>query len=145
MAEKKAQPTINPILVITDLKTTSPSGTSFDKLEDDRSDNASRVAYSGDIDGIYVIGFSQEELDFYATFTPKMRAALNRKIDVRLVPMLATLYFISHLDRGNIGNANIEGMARDLNLSGVQVSLFLAQNLMVTCPRYCRVFRAACI
>ncbi|KAM0452491.1 hypothetical protein ACHAPV_009525 [Trichoderma viride] len=40
-----------------------------------------------------------------------------RKMDLRLIPMLALLYLLSFLDRGNIGNAKIEGLQEDLNLS----------------------------
>lgn len=43
-----------------------------------------------------------------------------RKMDVRLIPMLAILYLLSFLDRGNIGNAKIEGLDVDLNLKGQQ-------------------------
>jgi hypothetical protein len=43
-----------------------------------------------------------------------------RKMDIRLIPMLALLYLLSFLDRGNIGNAKIEGLAEDLNLTGAQ-------------------------
>ncbi|PTB36245.1 uncharacterized protein TrAFT101_000213 [Trichoderma asperellum] len=39
-----------------------------------------------------------------------------RKMDLRLIPMLAILYLLSFLDRGNIGNAKIEGLQEDLNL-----------------------------
>ncbi|KAL6251807.1 hypothetical protein RBB50_002017 [Rhinocladiella similis] len=46
-----------------------------------------------------------------------------RKMDLRLIPMLALLYLLSFLDRGNIGNAKIAGMEEDLNLSGTQYSL----------------------
>ncbi|KAF2150906.1 MFS general substrate transporter [Myriangium duriaei CBS 260.36] len=46
-----------------------------------------------------------------------------RKMDVRLIPMLALLYLLSFLDRGNIGNAKIQGMAKDLKLSGPDYSL----------------------
>lgn len=42
------------------------------------------------------------------------------KIDIRLVPMLTTLYLLSFLDRGNIGNAKIEGLSDDLHLTGPQ-------------------------
>lgn len=45
---------------------------------------------------------------------------------MRLVPMLALLYLISHLDRSNIGNAKIEGLLEDLNLSGVQYNIALS-------------------
>lgn len=40
--------------------------------------------------------------------------------------MLAVLYLISHLDRANIGNAKIEGLAEDLKLSGVQWNIALS-------------------
>ncbi|KAI1912113.1 hypothetical protein LOZ53_004503 [Ophidiomyces ophidiicola] len=41
-----------------------------------------------------------------------------RKMDIRLIPMLALLYLLSFLDRGNIGNARLEGLEKDLNLKG---------------------------
>lgn len=40
-----------------------------------------------------------------------------RKMDVRLIPALAVLYLLAFLDRSNIGNAKIQGFAKDLNLS----------------------------
>ncbi|KAH7231472.1 hypothetical protein FSOLCH5_015210 [Fusarium solani] len=43
-----------------------------------------------------------------------------RKMDLRLIPMLALLYLLSFLDRGNIGNAKIEGLQEDLNMTGDQ-------------------------
>ncbi|KAI1818414.1 major facilitator superfamily domain-containing protein [Poronia punctata] len=48
-----------------------------------------------------------------------------RKMDMRLIPMLAILYLLSFLDRGNIGNAKIEGLQEDLNMSGDQYNLCL--------------------
>lgn len=50
---------------------------------------------------------------------------LTRKIDFRIIPMLALLYLLSFLDRGNIGNARIEGLADDLNLQGNEYNLCL--------------------
>ncbi|KAK0613983.1 major facilitator superfamily domain-containing protein [Immersiella caudata] len=38
-------------------------------------------------------------------------------MDIRLIPMLAILYLLSFLDRGNIGNAKIEGLQEDLNMT----------------------------
>ncbi|KAK3938196.1 major facilitator superfamily transporter [Diplogelasinospora grovesii] len=46
--------------------------------------------------------------------------AILRKMDIRLIPMLALLYLLSFLDRGNIGNAKIEGLQQDLGLSADQ-------------------------
>jgi MFS family permease len=52
--------------------------------------------------------------------------------------MLAVLYLISHLDRANIGNAKIEGLAKDLNLVGNQwnivLSLFFIPYVLLEIP-----------
>ncbi|OTB06735.1 hypothetical protein M426DRAFT_54850 [Hypoxylon sp. CI-4A] len=40
-----------------------------------------------------------------------------RKMDKNLIPMLAMLYLLSFLDRGNVGNAKIEGLQEDLRMS----------------------------
>lgn len=40
--------------------------------------------------------------------------------------MLALLYLICHIDRANIGNAKIEGMVEDLNMTGVQYNTILS-------------------
>ncbi|GKZ26503.1 hypothetical protein AbraIFM66951_002584 [Aspergillus brasiliensis] len=45
---------------------------------------------------------------------------LLRKMDLHIMPMLTLLYLFSFLDRGNIGNARIEGMEEDLHLGGTQ-------------------------
>lgn len=43
-----------------------------------------------------------------------------RKMDLRLLPMLALLYLLAFLDRGNIGNAKIEHLQEDLKMTGPQ-------------------------
>lgn len=48
------------------------------------------------------------------------------QVDIRLIPMLAALYLICHIDRANIGNAKIEGMIDDLNMTGVQYNIVLS-------------------
>lgn len=47
------------------------------------------------------------------------------KIDYRLLPILALLYLLAFLDRGNIGNAKVAGMAKDLELTGTQYNIAL--------------------
>ncbi|KAI9738788.1 MAG: hypothetical protein M1834_008295 [Cirrosporium novae-zelandiae] len=47
------------------------------------------------------------------------------KMDMRLIPMLILLYLLCFLDRGNIGNAKIEGLTEDLNLTGSQYNICL--------------------
>ncbi|KAF2404765.1 MFS general substrate transporter [Trichodelitschia bisporula] len=55
-------------------------------------------------------------LEHYEPDTPTERA-LVRKIDLRLMPMLCLMFILNFLDRTNIGNAKIAGMAADLSLS----------------------------
>lgn len=43
-----------------------------------------------------------------------------------MLPLLATLYLVSSLDRANIGNAKIEGLSKDLKLSGVEYNTALS-------------------
>lgn len=43
--------------------------------------------------------------------------ALLRKIDFRLLPAVGILYLLSFLDRSNVANARIEGLADDLGMS----------------------------
>lgn len=50
---------------------------------------------------------------------------LLRKIDLHLVPLFTILYLLSFLDRGNIGNAKIEGLAEDLELKGHEYNMCL--------------------
>ncbi|OAA73080.1 Major facilitator superfamily domain, general substrate transporter [Akanthomyces lecanii RCEF 1005] len=45
---------------------------------------------------------------------------LLRKIDGHLLPAVGILYLLSFLDRSNVGNARIEGMLDDINITGNQ-------------------------
>lgn len=45
-------------------------------------------------------------------------AAVIRKLDWRLLPLVFVLYSLSVLDRSNLGNARIAGMEEDIDLSG---------------------------
>ncbi|KAA8651314.1 uncharacterized protein ATNIH1004_000195 [Aspergillus tanneri] len=46
--------------------------------------------------------------------------ALLRKLDLRLLPPLTVLYLLSFLDRSNVGNARLEGLTTDINMTGNQ-------------------------
>ncbi|OPB43465.1 hypothetical protein A0O28_0106560 [Trichoderma guizhouense] len=48
-----------------------------------------------------------------------------RRIDLRLIPLLSVLYLLSFLDRGNVGNANVAGLSKDLHLTGTQYNIAL--------------------
>ena len=47
------------------------------------------------------------------------------KLDIYLAPLLGLLTLISFLDRGNIGYAASQGMAKDIGLKGVQLNVRL--------------------
>ncbi|KAH8825764.1 major facilitator superfamily domain-containing protein [Flagelloscypha sp. PMI_526] len=53
-------------------------------------------------------------------------AKLLRKVDLHLIPILTLLYLLSFLDRSNIGNARIIGLATDLKLSAPGYNTALA-------------------
>lgn len=44
-------------------------------------------------------------------------------MDLRIVPVFALLYLVSHIDRGNLGNAKIEGLSKSLHLVGNQYNI----------------------
>ena len=46
--------------------------------------------------------------------------ALVRRLDRTLLPALTFLYLLSFLDRSNVGNARVEGLATDLHMTGDQ-------------------------
>ncbi len=48
---------------------------------------------------------------------------LVRKIDLHLLPILFVLYMFAFLDRVNIGNAKIEGLTTELEMSGTQYNV----------------------
>lgn len=67
-------------------------------------------------------------------YDDKNTAKLLRKVDFRLLPMLTTLYLLSYLDRGNIGNARVAGMNQELNLTPKEYNLALTVS---TCLASC--------
>ncbi|KAJ5094408.1 hypothetical protein N7456_010269 [Penicillium angulare] len=70
-------------------------------------------------------GSSPPKGEDFEEYSPEEMKRLLRKIDLRVIPILAILYFLSFLDRGNIGNANIQGLSEDLNLVGNQYNWVL--------------------
>ncbi|EXJ83950.1 hypothetical protein A1O3_04617 [Capronia epimyces CBS 606.96] len=59
-------------------------------------------------------GLSEDQL--LASVDPHEERKIIRKIDYRLLPLLAVLYLLAYIDRSNIGNAKIAGMQEDLKL-----------------------------
>ncbi len=97
-----------------------------------------------ELEGIRVVGIAREDEEFYTSCSEEFRKrvfrkvghskparfhscadAILREVDSRLLPVLAMIYLIAHIDRSNIGNARIEGLEKDLDLSSTQWSLVL--------------------
>ncbi|KAJ8110574.1 hypothetical protein OPT61_g6615 [Boeremia exigua] len=95
---------------------------------DDKSDSVhdAKPHQIVQIENFQVLGLHPEDADFYTNYSEEKRKKVIHKVDVRLVPMLAVLYLISHIDRANIGNAKIEGMVTDLGLSNIQWNIVLS-------------------
>ncbi|KAJ7899091.1 major facilitator superfamily domain-containing protein [Mycena leptocephala] len=58
--------------------------------------------------------------------TDSARTTILRKLDVHLLPFVSLLYLLSFLDRANIGNAKIAGMAKDAHLTGFRYNTIAA-------------------
>ena len=58
-------------------------------------------------------------------YDDKETKRILRKVDYRLLPVLTLLYVLAFLDRGNIGNAKVAGMNKELKLTGTQYNLAL--------------------
>ncbi|KAM0449160.1 hypothetical protein ACHAO4_007822 [Trichoderma viride] len=97
-----------------------------DKDEIPTNNDIEKTAQVRIIDSIPVLGLSEDDAAFYNSITQDQRKRIIRKVDLRLVPMLAILYLVSQLDRANIGNAKIEGLSEDLHLVGNQYNVVLA-------------------
>ncbi|KAI1761332.1 nicotinic acid plasma membrane transporter [Hypoxylon sp. FL1150] len=73
-----------------------------------------------------------------ATSQAAQTKRILRKLDLRLAPLFATLYFVAYLDRSNIGNASVAGLTADLGLTGSQfstaVSVFYATYVAFEIP-----------
>jgi len=68
-------------------------------------------------------GLTEEDAQFLHDMPLKEQNRIYHKVDVRLVPMLALLYLISHIDRANIGNAKIEGLEKSLGMTGTDYNV----------------------
>ena len=74
-----------------------------------RKDSKSKPVISSPAVEEYEFENSAEIGEFYVD--PVAEKKLIRKLDWKLIPWLCLLYLISFLDRTNIGNAKIQGLA----------------------------------
>lgn len=54
------------------------------------------------------------------TWDSKEEAALVRRIDLRIFPVMVVLFILNFIDRNNFANARLKGLEEDLNLTDVQ-------------------------
>lgn len=57
-----------------------------------------------------------------SNYTQAEQDAVIRKLDWNLMPLIFVLYSLSVLDRSNLGNARIAGMAKDIDIAGNRYS-----------------------
>ncbi|CCK72404.1 Tna1p KNAG_0K00360 [Huiozyma naganishii CBS 8797] len=52
-----------------------------------------------------------------------MEKRILKKMDMYLIPLMGALYFLSNLDKSNIGNAEVAGLSKDLELKGKEYNV----------------------
>ncbi|KAF8303430.1 MFS general substrate transporter [Clavulina sp. PMI_390] len=67
------------------------------------------------------------------TLTPEEVRRAYRKIDLRLLPILSLMYLLSFMDRGNIGNAKLEGLMETLHMSSNDYTVALVMFFVPYC------------
>jgi len=65
-------------------------------------------------------------VDPYESVSQAERQRIVRKLDWHLLPFVSLLYLLSFLDRSNIGNAKLAGMATNLGLVGLKYNIAAA-------------------
>ncbi|KAI0319733.1 MFS general substrate transporter [Amylostereum chailletii] len=81
----------------------------------------------------------EKELPPAPQFTPEQERAIYRKIDRKLMPILAIMYLMSFLDRGawSPGNAKLQGLATQLDLKGDEYNIALTMYFIPYCLFEC--------
>lgn len=79
------------------------------------------------------------------SFDPKQQARILRRVDLYLLPIITLLYLMSFLDRSSIGNANISGLTKDLNLQPVQYNIALSIFFVSYVSFEVGIYRAFCL
>ncbi|KAF9477434.1 MFS general substrate transporter [Pholiota conissans] len=82
-----------------------------------------------DVSSIAADSLSQRDLEKDSSFilnTPEAEEEIKRavrKLDLTVIPVMTLFYFLSFLDRANIGNARVAGLQKDLHMSDHQYSI----------------------
>ncbi|KAK5173423.1 uncharacterized protein LTR77_002104 [Saxophila tyrrhenica] len=103
----------------------------------EKADSDSVKSHSGDEERhIGNVGNKHEQDAFNALHDPdagksdeeraRIDKKLVRRLDLMLIPWLSFLYLVSFLDRTNIGNAKIDGLIKDLNMTSGEYNACLS-------------------
>ena len=103
----------------------SPSHNSHHDFEEDQDETSHFVPSEHDDDDDDDVDADTSSVQSYELYTPLESTRVLHKLDRRLVSFMALLYMLSFLDRSNIGNARIAGLADDLRLSSAQYEWLL--------------------
>ena len=91
---------VNSLMIMAELETVSPASSAQNEKAADKS--------------------SSTNDDALQNYTGIEERAFIRKLDRKLLPPVTLLYLLSFLDRSNVGNARLEGLTTDLNMTGNQ-------------------------
>ncbi|KAI9068182.1 MFS general substrate transporter [Trametes sanguinea] len=58
---------------------------------------------------------------------------LWRRVDLQLIPLVTVMYLVAFIDKTNIGNAKIQGLTTQLNLTGNRFNIILTLNFVTNC------------
>lgn len=95
------------------------------ETKQEKRDNISlRGAPSSDQEGGVVVDAKGGDGDG-GPIDPEAEKKLIRKCDLHVLPPITVLFFLAFMDRTNIGNARIQGMSKDLNMTGRDYNLAL--------------------
>lgn len=74
----------------------------------------------------------------YEEIDPEVDKRITRKFDTHVIPLLFGLWLLAFIDRSNIGNARIQGLAQDLHLNGnkfnIALTVFYVPYIVVDVP-----------
>lgn len=94
---------------------------------------ARSTEYSADLEGKGLTPKAEQLAHVNTTWTdakyedidPALEKRISRKIDTHVMPWLFGLWLLAFIDRSNIGNARIQGLATDLKLDGNKFNIAL--------------------
>ncbi|KAI8996645.1 MFS general substrate transporter [Trametes punicea] len=56
-----------------------------------------------------------------------------RQVDLRLIPLVTVMYLVAFIDKTNIGNAKLQGLTTQLDLTGNRFNILLTVNFIANC------------